>query len=352
MTAHLIIGGGPAGAVLGGALAKQGHEATILERTDGAHHKVCGEFLSWETRTGLTRWGFDPARLGGEKIGRLHVIVGDRLFRRRLPGTALGISRYRLDEALLEQAAVRGADVRRGVTARALTAGTVRCDGACFSGARTYLATGKHDLRGARRERTGTADGLTGFKMHYRLGPAAAEAIANTVELHHFPLGYAGLQPIEDGRANLCLLLRTGEVGGSWQEVLSRVRDQAPVLALRLRGGRPLFDRPLAIARVPYGFVDRSTGPEIRLGDQQAVIHSFTGAGMSIAITTALLAARARERGAADVNLLLQNITRGPVRRASIIHGLLAKNPATLRLALAVPGGAALAARMTRMPLL
>jgi flavin-dependent dehydrogenase len=49
--------------------------------------------------------------------------------------------------------------------------------------------------------------------------------------------------------------------------------------------------KPLAISAIPYGFVrERSDGAWV-LGDQAAVIPSFTGDGMSIALHSGRLAA-------------------------------------------------------------
>src|SRR3712207_8011643 len=49
-----------------------------------------------------------------------------------------------------------------------------------------------------------------------------------------------------------------------------RSMAQSPHLARRLDGAEPLLDRPLAIARVPYGFRHRASPGEtlFRLGDQ------------------------------------------------------------------------------------
>jgi hypothetical protein len=61
-----------------------------------------------------------------------------------------------------------------------------------------------------------------------------------------------------------------------------------------LAGAEPCWPRPLSIFGIPYGFVYRTTTGQqpglYRLGDQMAVIPSFYGYGMSIALHTAFLA--------------------------------------------------------------
>lgn len=60
---------------------------------------------------------------------------------------------------------------------------------------------------------------------------------------------------------------------------------------------QPCWDQPLAIFGMPYGFVyrePRSPNEKLyRLGDQMAVIPSFCGDGMAIALYTAIQAANA-----------------------------------------------------------
>ena len=113
------------------------------------------------------------------------------------------------------------------------------------------------------------------------------------VELHLFPSGYAGLQMVEGGRANLCLVVHKAAfaaLGGRWEALLAHLRDTCPGLAARLRGARPCHARPLAIAAIPYGLVQRQSRGVWQLGDQAAVIPSFTGEGMSLALHSARLA--------------------------------------------------------------
>jgi len=66
-------------------------------------------------------------------------------------------------------------------------------------------------------------------------------------------------------------------------------------LAQRLAAAIPIFEKPLALSSIPYGYLCSPAHldePNLwRLGDQAAVIPSFSGDGMSIALHTAHLAA-------------------------------------------------------------
>ena len=297
----LIVGGGPAGATAAALLAEAGRRVVLFERSRGPHHKVCGEFLSGEAAGLLDRLGLDPAGLGAVPVGRVRLVAGRREAAADLPFPAWGLSRETLDEALLDAAAARGASIRRGAAVRRLETGpggAVAHAGACrVAAASALLATGKHDLRGHARP-PGRVNDLIGFKQHWRPGARALRALDGHVEIYLFPGGYAGLQMVPDGRANLCLVVRRAtydRVGRTWPALLERIAAACPAFAERLDGGEPCWPRPLSIFGIPYGFVHRGDGSGMgtahRVGDQLAVIPSFCGDGMAIAMDSARRAA-------------------------------------------------------------
>ena len=57
----VIIGGGPAGSAVAIELSRHGIPARVLERKPGPHHKVCGEFISYEAAHYLEDLGIDLA---------------------------------------------------------------------------------------------------------------------------------------------------------------------------------------------------------------------------------------------------------------------------------------------------
>jgi flavin-dependent dehydrogenase len=298
-TEALVIGGGPSGAAIAILLARAGRAVTLLERETGPHDKVCGEFISHEAAAYLSRLGIDLDVLGAAPIrgARLADRHGD--MRIALPFFAFSLSRRRLDEALLGLAVDAGAHLRRGMRARALTPQAQGWsadlgDAQTIQARAAFLAVGKHDLKGWKRPE-GLQGDLIGFKMHLRLAPAEAAALEGHVELMLFPGGYAGLEPIEDGLANLALLVRRSALpqGQAWPALLERMRGACPLLDRRLRGAQALWPKPLAIAAIPYGHVQRSADGVWRLGDQAAVIPSFAGDGLAIALHSAHLAAGA-----------------------------------------------------------
>jgi flavin-dependent dehydrogenase len=294
----LVVGGGPAGAAAATLLARASRRVVLVEREAGPHDKVCGEFISGEAAGYLARLGLDLGRLGAVPVRKVRLSARGPGSERALPFPAFSLSRRRLDEALLGLAADAGALLRRGRRVRGLERldGRWRAaidGGAELEAAAAFLATGKHDLKSVRRP-TGLHGDLVGFKTHLRLDPAQAAALEGAVELHLFPGGYAGLEPIEDGFANLCLVADLRRLGRpAFPALLETIRRACPPLDRRLRGAEFLWPRPLAISAIPYGHVAAAADGLWRLGDQAAVIPSFAGDGLGIALHSAHAAAAA-----------------------------------------------------------
>ncbi len=361
MTGSIVIGGGLAGAATATLLARAGRRVTLVEREAGPVDKVCGEFLSREAERYLRGLGLDLPALGALPIDSLRLCDGDRVASVPLPFTALSLSRRVLDEALLGLASRAGVTVLRGVKVQGLARvqGIFRArlaNGDMVEGESAFLATGKHDVRGLRRP-SGRQDDLVAFKLHYRLAQKQAAELSRHVELVLFSVGYAGLSPIEDGRANLCLLVRKRRleaVGNRWELLLAAIEAESSHLATRLRDGTPCWPRPLALSAIPYGHVQRRADGIWRLGDQAAVIPSFSGDGMSIALHSAQLAAAIYLAGG-DANAFQQRLAHdvtSQVWLSTVLSAGLVRRPVQLALAAAarrLPGLMAMVASHTRV---
>ncbi|HKT86540.1 MAG TPA: FAD-dependent oxidoreductase [Novosphingobium sp.] len=303
MSEVLIIGGGLAGAAAALELARAGVPVRLLERDARPQHKICGEFLSIEANGDLQRLGLDPVALGAVPIDRVRLIAGGRRIEAALPFVAHGLSRKRLDEALLEAARWHGARIERGVKATGIENGQVGSSAGPCRAQAILLATGKHDIRGLRRAGPYADKDYVGFKMHWRLDPAQRAALGSAIELILFKGGYAGLQGISRDTANLCLIVRRARLvreGGRWQELLAALMRENH-LARRLAGAEALLERPLTIANLPYGYLcdPASFQPRglYRLGDQAALTAPLTGDGMAIALRSARIAAACVKAG-------------------------------------------------------
>lgn len=321
----LVLGGGLAGGAAAIWLARAGVSVVLWEKERAPAHKICGEFLSWEAQAYLSDLGLDLAALGAVSIERVRLVTAERMAAGRLGFAARSLTRRTLDAALLEKAEEAGARVERGVTAREiLPDGTVSAGLERLRAGHLLLATGKQNLRGAAREGEGTLNHQLGFKSYLRLAPAERAELQGHVELILFRGGYAGLQLVEREAANLCFLVdpeRWKRCGGDFAALLADLAAEVPHLAKRLAGAVPLLDRPLAISGVPYGFLHRprAAEPFWRLGDQAAVVPSFTGDGMSFALHSARLASAALLTGTGQGGYYrrLARDVGGPLRRAT-----------------------------------
>lgn len=358
---HLIIGGGLGGSMVGLRLAEAGRAVTLLERERAAHHKVCGEFLSREAVDYLELAGVDPVELGARKIRFVRLAFRRRLVEAALPFTALSLSRSVLDEALLERAGLRGCSVVRGASVEGLEKGNELWraklrDGESWSASTVFLASGKHDLRGMERG-PGAHGDLVGFKMYWRLEPAQTAALRDYMDLFLFEGGYGGLSLVEGDVANFCLVVQREVLRrlGGWARLLAAIQNENLHVAQRLRGATPLWERPLAVSPIPYGYLAGRADGLWCVGDQAAVIPSFTGDGMSIALHSGALAARMYLDGArADEyhRKLGADLNRGMVLATALSRAMVTgvgRLMATAGLAV-FPGAMGWVARSTRIP--
>jgi flavin-dependent dehydrogenase len=326
----VVIGGGPAGSAAACGLAGLGRDVVLIERTAEPHHKVCGEFLSVETQMQLRRLGVDPSALGAVPIEQAAVHSSSRSVTSALPFRALSLSRYRLDAALLRRAQDSGARLNRNVTVKSVTPDgsgwNVSCDnGETVSCRNLVLATGKLGLRGVDDLRDGS---LVGLKMHLRPSPEVRRALEGRVELFFLDSSYVGLELIEDGIANLCLVLpraTMSRAGPGWQALHGHLASALPALAERLEGAEPLWDKPKAVVCPTGGHLHRERKTAVyRVGDRLAHIPPFTGDGLAIALASAALAVEHIQLGLSPDAYLAaaRQLTASPIRLASMIARL------------------------------
>ena len=297
----LILGGGVAGCAASIALARKGRSVTLIEREPTPRHKVCGEFLSGEALEDLHALGIDVASLGAVPIDYVRLAAARRAAKAPLPFPAASLTRKALDTALIAAASplesassVVAVCGRSAAQPRNLWQATLD-DGTTYKAPTAFLATGKHDLRGHGRPKD--PHQWVAFKMYYRLSAAQTADLADASELTLYSGGYGGIQPVEDGITNFCCVVQRryfSRAGLRWEGLLAKMQQDCPHLAMRLDGAEPLLDKPITITHIPYGYIRRATEDGLYcIGDQAAVIPSFTGDGISIALHTARRAAAA-----------------------------------------------------------
>jgi hypothetical protein len=145
------------------------------------------------------------------------------------------------------------------------------------------------------------------------------------------------------------------QLGGNWPALLNHMSGHSVHLAARLSRASALWPRPLSLSSIPYGYMrGHAHGGPWRLGDQSAVIPSFAGDGMSIALHSAMLAASMYASGhsAEQYQLRLAGDVGGQVSLATLISKALVNpvaSPILRALAWVWPGSLPAVATSTRI---
>jgi flavin-dependent dehydrogenase len=177
------------------------------------------------------------------------------------------------------------------------------------------------------------------------------------MEFFLFSCGYGGIALVEDDVANLCLVIRRSRLRfvGGWTKLLAWICRDNPRVRYCLEDGEPLWERPLAISPIPYGYIDGQSRGVWCVGDQAAVIPSFTGDGMSIALHSATVAAQMYldGKGVSAFNRRLQaRLGKGIYAATTLSQAMVTgvgRNLASYGLSL-IPGALRWIAASTRIP--
>jgi flavin-dependent dehydrogenase len=305
----IVVGAGPAGTSASILLAQRGVKVLLLEKSRFPREKLCGEFLSPETLHLFERLGVRERMMdAGAQVIRNWVLVAPGGQRIEIPlkwlsegGEAIGLSRARMDQILLDRARECGVTVREGfhVAPRLSREGELTLiEGKAAGGAPERFSTRLLiDASGRNGLFAGTAQKATqrsrgrffGLKVHLR----GVEGLGDTGELFFFRDGYGGMSAVEGGRTNLCFItteetLRAAK--GDRHALLELTMLTNPAARERLRGAVTDGDW-LGTGPLEYG--RRASVPGVlAIGDAGAFIDPFTGSGMLLALTSGELIAQ------------------------------------------------------------
>jgi flavin-dependent dehydrogenase len=298
----VVVGAGLAGSSVALRLARAGWCVLLLEAECYPVHKMCGEFLSPETRELFGSLGVEAEidALGAVSIRRVAITsaAGSR-WEGRLPAEAIGLSRWALDPMLFDAAVAAGAEGVQGARVRSVEQrdGAFDVRAACDGDERTISARlvvgayGKRSRldRALDREAVENSDGFVAFKMHYE-----GDDLEDWVELHAFDGGYCGMSMVEGGRVNACLIARTAALrasGASYEAMREGVMGTNRALARRFERLTPAMARPVSIARVTFRAKPLVSRGVLMVGDTAGMIAPLCGDGMAMALRSAQIAA-------------------------------------------------------------
>lgn len=313
----LIVGGGPAGSSLAIRLARSGFDVTLFDKDRFPRPKLCGDFISPECLPHFESLGVGDAmtKAGGASVretvfydrrGR-SIVVPSEWFGDG--GSALSLSRSRMDDVLLQTAKREGVNVLEETLATRVTApgGTIdelwirtKTNETAAIRADIFIdATGRSAVLSKLLSKSGTKvtselskPKLVAFNAHLQ----APNVDRVRCEIYSFDGGYGGLSPVEDGLANLCFVVRSEIVrnfGGDAGRIMAEVVSANPRAAISLDHAATTGEW-LAVAIQTFGrSAIRPAENVFAVGDAAAFIDPFTGSGILMALESSEVLAAA-----------------------------------------------------------
>jgi flavin-dependent dehydrogenase len=225
--------------------------------------------------------GIDVDKYNASQISNFNLFSKYSRASMKLEQEARGLSRYVLDELILDRAKEAGVVIKRGIHVNNYQD---------LAAKELIIATGKHDTPEHQRKGENI---FIAYKMHYRVKGESKKLLEQAINIFLYDGGYAGLCLVENGIANLCFIIDKKIYKRKCQNytgLIAYIKKQNKFLDTYLNNAMPLWDKPLTISNIPYGFIDRD-GNRNTIGDQYAVTPSLMGNGMAIAYITAKQAA-------------------------------------------------------------
>ena len=328
----IVVGGGPAGAVMGWALARRGVRVLVLDRAHFPREKVCGDYVEPRGLRLFQEMGCLGALEADAPLAVTHVnlfLNGTSAYRERIPFYAgqselpqhgYIIPRSELDHRILAAAVAAGAELREGCQATAIERpdGRVRVRVRSAAGEDVLEAglvvgaDGTHSVVARAFNRSmDDARYIAVSQRAYVAGLTAARGeAAFFFDRDLFP-GYGWLFPMSGGRANVGvgILAETRDrqrisVPGLFSAFLEKLRRNHPDC-----GGLRLASKPIGGIVKTYGGRGRNHfAGGILIGDAGCYVDPMTGEGITPAAESALLGAAAivdaLEQGRTDAAFL------------------------------------------------
>ncbi|MEM1321435.1 MAG: NAD(P)/FAD-dependent oxidoreductase [Bacteroidota bacterium] len=290
----IIIGGGLAGLSAAIHLSRAGKQVGLLEKKGYPRHKVCGEYVSNEVLPYFEKLGVDIESVGPNHVQRFRLCAPSGKFAEaRLPLGGFGLSRYRFDEFLYQNALAAGVDVRTQTTVTEVHFQgdhfQLRALGGLELEAKVVLGSfGKRSVVDKNLSRPFFSQPSRWMGVKHMLD---YDYPADLVALYNFDGGYCGAVRIEDGSLSMAYLTTHDAIKpyGSLAAFEANVLHANPRLKTLLSAPSKLA-RPQTISNVSFRPKRQVVDHILMLGDAAGMIAPVCGNGMAMGIHAAKIA--------------------------------------------------------------
>ncbi len=277
-------------------------------------HRVCGEYISTESKPFLTSLGVDLKSVS--RITQLQISAPNgTLLRSKLDSGGIGISRFELDRQLFQLALNAGVCIQTETQIDEVLDRTskyeLRAAGQAQATARLVIsAHGKRSNLDRYWNRTffSQRSPYVGVKYHVR-----SDFPKDTIALHNFKNGYCGFSAVENDLYCLCYLVARSELkaAGSVETLERKNLHQNPFLKSIWETSTFVWDQPLVINEISFAPKSRIENACLQLGDAAGMIAPLCGNGMSMALHSAMLVHQAiQEAGIEHPSLIFKHYDR------------------------------------------
>lgn len=295
-----ITGGGLAGLSLAIQLRRKGYSIILFEKEKYPFHKVCGEYISLESWDFLSSLGVDLAALKVPVITQLQVsAVNGKLLTQKLPLGGFGISRYRLDNLLMQIASAEGVVIKENTKVQDIKfvqdSFEIDCSVGIYKARVAAGSFGKRsnlDIKWKRPFTTAPKNKLNnyiGVKYHAKINFPF-----DTIALHNFQNGYCGIVRIEDNTYNICYLTTADNLqqcNGDIKEMERLILSSNPHLKHLFTESELAHQSPITISRISFEKKSQVDNHVLMAGDAAGMITPLCGNGMSMALHGSKIAA-------------------------------------------------------------
>ncbi len=297
-----IIGGGLAGLSLAILLAKKNFKIILLEKEKYPFHKVCGEYISNESRKFIEQeLGLKLSNFNVAEINKLIVSSPNGYaIHGKLDLGGFGISRYCIDNELKKVASIFNVYVAEETKVTDLNFNdelfTLRHTKGYNLSKVVIASFGKKsnlDIKWSRsfiEKKPDKLNNYIGVKYHIK-----ANHPVDTIALHNFENGYCGISKIENHNYCLCYLTTAENLkkcNNSIKQLEKNILYKNVHLKKIFTGSEFVFNEPVVISQINFDKKSTIENHILMLGDAAGMITPLCGNGMSMALHSSKIASK------------------------------------------------------------